>query len=270
MIDTHVHIYDKDENDYPILQIPSLSFAAFYGDYSIIPDAFLPTDLSNDFIAIEFGSTDPVKEAKWLATKSKAVVAKVELMRPETIDPYQAIPEVKVVREHLIYHPASKLKTLAKQPDLVLNPTWQKTFQSLPYTLEVRLFSTQIPDLIKLAQKFPSKRIIVSHMGFPLEGFPSWLSTMRELAKCENVAIKVCALESIFGIDYDPEPIAPWIQYLLDLFTPKRVMFGSNMPLCILSTKCMAPMLKYESLMVPKEHHQDVFINAPKDWYNLD
>lgn len=269
MIDTHVHLYDKEENDYPFLEVPSLSFAAFYGDYSIIPDSFLPSDITNDFIAIEFGASDPVKEAKWLATKSKAVVAKVELMHPETADPYKSIPQIKAVREQLFYHPKSRLKRIAAKPDLCLDPTWQQSFRSLPYTLEVCLFSTQIPYLIKLANRFPSRRMILSHMGFPLEGLSAWLSSIRELAKCENVAIKVCALESIFGLNWDPKNIAPWIEHLLEAFTPKRVMFGSNMPLCILAAKGTAPMLKYESKLVPKEVHQTVFINTPKNWYNL-
>ena len=106
-------------------------------------------------------------------------------------------------------------------------------------------------------------------MGWPLEGFAPWLSSMRELAKCENVAIKVCALEAVFGLDWEAEMLTPWVEHLLELFSPRRVMFGSNLPFSSLAKKSRDPFSIYQTKLVLKEFHQEVFVNTPREWYQV-
>ncbi|MBV9784979.1 MAG: amidohydrolase family protein, partial [Acidisphaera sp.] len=63
------------------------------------------------------------------------------------------------------------------------------------------LYHPQIPELIELARAFPDTPIVLNHVGGRLaigryesqrdEVFAGWRSSLPELAKCSNVAIKV-------------------------------------------------------------------------------
>jgi L-rhamnono-1,4-lactonase len=71
--------------------------------------------------------------------------------------------------------------------------------------------------------------------------FERWKSSMERFAKDQHVFMKLSGAFSEIG-DQDPvEPwtvdaianrIMPWVQHIIDVFTPQRVMFGSDWPVC--------------------------------------
>ena len=71
------------------------------------------------------------------------------------------------------------------------------------------LLEPQLPDLIDLARAFPETTIVLDHVGTPLgvgvhagkrdERFDIWRDNIRELAKCQNVNVKLGGLAMPFG-----------------------------------------------------------------------
>lgn len=119
-------------------------------------------------------------------------------------------------------------------------------------TFDAWILEPQIPDVIDLAHAFPDTPICLDHCGTPLgmasytgkleERFDIWAGNIRELAKCENVSVKLgglamhnCALpEEGPAAGVGSEELArlwkPYIDRCIDAFGPKRGMFESNYP----------------------------------------
>jgi len=114
------------------------------------------------------------------------------------------------------------------------------------------LLEPQLPDVIDLARAFPDTTIILDHVGTPLgrasysgrleERFGVWRDNIRELARSENVAVKLGGLAMAFCNfpSFLSEPRAPseqlareWAPYIetcIGAFGPERCMFESNFP----------------------------------------
>jgi predicted TIM-barrel fold metal-dependent hydrolase len=91
----------------------------------------------------------------------------------------------------------------------------------------------QLAQAARLATDFPGTPIILNHAGLPAdrstEGVAGWKRTMKSLAACPNVALKISGLG---------EPGKPWtaaanrdiVRTAIDLFGAARCMFASNFP----------------------------------------
>lgn len=140
-------------------------------------------------------------------------------------------------------------------PELYREAKFRKGFAHLGkmgLTFDAWILEPQIPDVIDLARAFPDTPICLDHCGTPLgmasytgkleERFDIWAGNIRELAKCENVSVKLgglamhnCALpEEGPAAGVGSEELArlwkPYIDTCIDAFGPKRGMFESNYP----------------------------------------
>jgi L-rhamnono-1,4-lactonase len=71
--------------------------------------------------------------------------------------------------------------------------------------------------------------------------FERWKELMERFARHQHVFMKLSGAFSEIG-DQDPENpwtvdaiasrIMPWVQHIVDTFTPQRIMFGSDWPVC--------------------------------------
>lgn len=138
---------------------------------------------------------------------------------------------------------------------LYLDSTFRQGFAELSsrgLSFDAWLLEPQLPDLIDLARAFPDQPIVLDHCGTPLniasykgrlhERFDTWRTNIRELARCENVSVKLGGLAMAFcGMpDHGPLPgipsetlaalWRPYIETCIDAFGPSRAMFESNFP----------------------------------------
>ena len=110
----------------------------------------------------------------------------------------------------------------------------------------------QLGDVIALARAFPDTSIILDHCGTPLnvgpykgklhERFEPWRNSIRELATCPNVTVKLGGLAMAFCGMPEQGPEAglssevlaamwrPYIETCIEAFGPDRAMFESNYP----------------------------------------
>ena len=119
-------------------------------------------------------------------------------------------------------------------------------------TFDAWVLEPQLGDVIDLARAFPDQPICLDHCGTPLgiacyEGkleqrFEGWRDAIRELARCENVQVKLGGLAMAFcalpakgpAAGVGSEELAamwrPYIDTCIDAFGPGRAMFESNYP----------------------------------------
>jgi predicted TIM-barrel fold metal-dependent hydrolase len=107
----------------------------------------------------------------------------------------------------------------------------------LPYDLLLR--PPQLPAAVELARRLPGLQLVLDHAGKPqltsgnLEG---WSRDVRALARSEQVVCKVSGL--ITEADHQRWSLAdlrPVWEMVLDAFGPRRLLFGSDWPVCLLA-----------------------------------
>ena len=119
-------------------------------------------------------------------------------------------------------------------------------------TFDAWLLEPQLPDVIDLARAFPDQTIVLDHCGTPLniasyrgklpERFDTWRDSIRTLAECPNVNVKLGGLAMAFcGMPEDgpakgfgsqelAEMWRPYIETCIEAFGADRAMFESNYP----------------------------------------
>ena len=110
----------------------------------------------------------------------------------------------------------------------------------------------QIPEVTALARAFPDTQIVLDHCGTPLgigsyagtldDNFARWQASIRELATCPNVSVKLGGLAMAFcalpaegpEAGLSSETLAalwkPYIDTCIEAFGANRAMFESNYP----------------------------------------
>ena len=161
------------------------------------------------------------------------------------------------VRQINAWHenPAARGSMATPPPKLLGDPSFRKSFAQLApldLSFDAWMYHTQLPELVDLAQACPQTTIILNHVGGaigigPYAGkrdavFADWNKSMRALARCPNVYVKLGGLGMrLFGFDFASRPRPPssqelaarWRPYIdacIEAFGAERCMFESNFP----------------------------------------
>lgn len=143
----------------------------------------------------------------------------------------------------------------AAPPGLLLDKYFREGFARLAplgLSFDAWLFHPQLPELIDLARAFPDTPIVLNHIGGPLavarfagrreEVLGEWRASMRELAGCPNVYVKLGGMGmriNAFGFEKLPQPPSsetlaaawrPYVETCVEAFGANRCMFESNFP----------------------------------------
>ena len=127
-----------------------------------------------------------------------------------------------------------------------------KAYAQFGLTFDAWLLEPQLGDVLDLAKSFPQQTIVLDHCGTPLniasyrgtldEHFDRWRGSIRSLAECENVIVKLGGLAMAFCGMPEQGPMAgcssesladlwkPYIETCIEEFGPDRAMFESNYP----------------------------------------
>jgi len=158
------------------------------------------------------------------------------------------------VRNLTAYDPDPGLRAAGDNPPhKLLDKTFREGFKHLGkmgLSYDVWLFHPQLPDVVDLAQAFPDTQIILDHIGTPIgvppykreETFPVWRDSLRAVAKCPNVVLKIGGMGMpLFGFKsfLANPPLSsaqmadewkPYVETCIEAFGVDRCMFESNFP----------------------------------------
>lgn len=127
-----------------------------------------------------------------------------------------------------------------------------RTLGTMGHSFDAMIFHTQITELADLARAVPGVTIVANHLCVPIAGGPYrgkadevralWRKNLPELARCENVVLKIGALiRPLSGERWDKREVkasseeiaTAWgdeIRFAIDTFGPSRCLFESNFP----------------------------------------
>jgi predicted TIM-barrel fold metal-dependent hydrolase len=140
-------------------------------------------------------------------------------------------------------------------PELLLHDDFRRGFAALGAAglrFDAWMYHPQLPELVDLARAHPDVPVILDHLGVPLgigrhagrraEVLADWRSSMAEVARCENVTLKLGGIGMpVFGLGFHKEEAETtseqladaWgdeIRWCIEQFGVDRCMFESNFP----------------------------------------
>jgi L-fuconolactonase len=131
----------------------------------------------------------------------------------------------------------------------MLQPAFQNGIAALKehnLTYDLLLYPKHLPVALKLVEKFPDQPFVVDHIAKPCisnKEFSPWKDGLKELAKHQNVFCKLSGMvtEAKWN-DWTDDDFKQYLDIVIESFGTKRVMIGSDWPVCTLSGNYSATM----------------------------
>ena len=241
IIDTHQHLYDVTMFPYPWLKdYPTLVGTYGMKDYlaatqglTIYKSVFLECDVDERFEVQE------TKHVLSLADQDNPLEGVVAGGRPEK-------PGFKAHLEQIVGHPKLKgmRRVLHTEPDdLARGRTFVENIRWLEQhglSFDLCALPRQLPVVTELVRECPGVSFILDHCGIPQvkeRVLQPWEEDIEEIAKLPNVVCKISGLVAYADPqNWNPEDLRPYVEHVIKCFGWDRVMFGSDWPVCTLSS----------------------------------
>jgi L-fucono-1,5-lactonase len=237
-IDAHQHFWVYDQSEYAWIDD---SMASLRRD-------FLPNDLKIELgrkgfqgcVAVQARQT--LEETRWLldlATHASfilGVVGWVDLQSPDArsqLEAFAGNPKLVGIRHIVQAEPNDRFLL---QPEFLRGISLLEEFD-LAYDLLI--YPKHLPVAAEFVRRFPRQRFVLDHLAKPpikSGSLRPWERGMRELGTLPNVFCKLSGLVTEADWqNWKPEHIAPYMDVAFETFGPRRLMIGSDWPVCTLA-----------------------------------
>ena len=285
-IDSHHHLWDLKDVHYPWLM--EFGKPRFFGDPTPIQRDYLLAEHraishNNGFVAsvhIQVGAEDGLAEARWVDQVAHAnpewpmvQVAFCDLTAPDRdvqLDQFQALPSVVGVRQIVGRSPDEDAKNGTNA--LIADPEFKAGLHSLAsrgLSFDLQLIPELMKPMGKVLEQVPDLQVALCHAGSPYDrssdGIAKWAAGLAQLSALQNVSCKLSGL-GMFDHDWNAGTVRPIADVVMKQFGPDRVMFGSNFPVCSLSSS-FDELMERHMAIVPEEHHKAVFHDNAARFY---
>ena len=127
-------------------------------------------------------------------------------------------------------------------PEFMLRKDFQNGIRHLAefgLTYDILVYPNQLAATVLLSSAFPEQKFVLDHIAKPRisEGLDDqWVNNIKELALNPNVSCKVSGMVTeTTNFQWQQEDFYPFIDVVLDAFGWRRIMYGSDGPVCLLS-----------------------------------
>jgi L-fuconolactonase len=233
-IDAHQHFWQYDAHQYPWIPKGSPLHRTWLPAHL----AALQTPLGiSGSVAVQ--ARQSISESDWLLgladadSRLKAVVGWVDLRHPHV--------ENDLAR--LARHPrfAGVRHVVQDEPDdnFMLHPDFLRGIGLLHnhgLTYDILIYPRQLPAAIQLVAQNPGQPFVLDHIAKPhikARTISPWREQIRELAAAPNIHCKVSGLATEADHqNWHPDHIRPYLDIVFEAFSPARIMWGSDWPVC--------------------------------------
>jgi predicted TIM-barrel fold metal-dependent hydrolase len=140
---------------------------------------------------------------------------------------------------------------------------------------DLMVFPRQLSDAARLAADYPDQQLVLNHCGSPIdrdaEGMQRWRDGLRELARRDNVAVKISDLVA-YDHDWTLDSLRPVVMHCIECFGPHRAMFASDFPVAGLHASFDEVYESFKTITEPlsAEEQQALFFATAARVYRLD
>jgi L-fuconolactonase len=238
-IDAHQHFWKYDAVEYDWIDDDMKSIRRNY----LPPDLKPELNATNIDVSISVQARQTLAETEWLLSLAEtfpfiaAVTGWVPLIDPklhQLLDRLAAHKKLRAVR-HVLQG--------EKDERYMLRPDFQRGIRILSHynlVYEILIYSRQLPQTIEFVDAHPNQRFVLDHIAKPpikAGQMEPWATALKNLAKRPNIVCKVSGLvtEAVYN-NWTKAQIIPYLDVTLEAFGPRRLMFGSDWPVCLVAT----------------------------------
>lgn len=107
------------------------------------------------------------------------------------------------------------------------------------FTYDILIYPEQLPAALELVAQFPEQKFVIDHIAKPeikTRSRAGWAVLMQNIAAKPNVYCKLSGLVTEADWkNWKKEDFRPYLDVVFGAFGPKRLMFGSDWPVCLLA-----------------------------------
>jgi L-fuconolactonase len=164
------------------------------------------------------------------------VVGWVDLRSPDLerrLEHFSRFPKLRGFRHIAQSEPEDRFLA---QKQFVAGVAQLRTFG---FTYDILVYPKQLPAAIELASRLPDQRFVVDHLAKPeIKGakIAPWAAQIKNIAQNKNVFCKLSGL--VTEADWKrwkADDFRPYLDVIFEAFSPERLMFGSDWPVCLLA-----------------------------------
>jgi L-fuconolactonase len=105
---------------------------------------------------------------------------------------------------------------------------------------DILIFEKHLGATVQFVDRHPNQVFVLDHIAKPRireAVLEPWKRNICELARRPNVYCKLSGLVTeAQWFQWSEADLRPYVDVVLDAFTPSRLMFGSDWPVCLLAT----------------------------------
>lgn len=242
IVDSHIHFWNPDQLQYDWLaSVPAIN------------RAFLPADLAQQaaaanlqkivFVQCDCIPAHSLAEVEWVSAlasrepRIEGLVAFAPLEHGDAVRGHlrqlAGFPLVKGVRRLI----QSEAAGFCIQPQFVRGVQLLAEFG---FSFDICVFHHQLGDVLQLVAQCPDVAFVLDHGGKPpiKAGVREpWQAQLSELAQLPNVSCKISGLVTEADLEnWTPAALQPYVEHIISVFGPDRVMYGGDWPVSLLAT----------------------------------
>ncbi|HEV2293411.1 MAG TPA: amidohydrolase family protein [Tepidisphaeraceae bacterium] len=239
-IDSHHHFWRYDPAEYDWID---QSMAVLRRD-------FLPEDLRTSINAagidgvVSVQARQTLEETRWLLSLARehpfirGVVGWAPLASPDLqreLDPLVGDANLVGLRHVVQGEP---------DDEFILRDDFNRGIDSLRafgLCYDILIYERHLPQTIRFVDRHPGQVFVLDHVAKPnirVREMEPWRRNIGELARREHVYCKLSGMVTEADPQHwSPAQLRPYYDAVLETFGPRRLMFGSDWPVCLLGVE---------------------------------
>ena len=241
-IDSHHHVWDLTVREQDWMVGDALNPIKRNFLINDLREAIQETGITNTVVVQTVTNYDETPELLVLAKQDPLVSGAVGFLKIDAVDAiahldsYESLPGFEyLVGIRDIAHDYPDENYLSK-PQVIKN-VQELGIRGLTYDLLTK--TPHMKAAIELVKSCPETQFVIDHISKPYiakSEMKPWADLLKELASFENVAIKVSGIFTEANwTNWSFETFKPYLDHVTESFSPSRMMFGSDWPVCLLA-----------------------------------
>jgi L-fuconolactonase len=266
MIDAHFHSWQLSRGDYGWL---TPEIGSIYRDVTVADwqKHALPLGITGGVLVQAAATVEETLHLLSLADANPAVLGVVGWVDFTAVD---AVFQM----EELAKHP--KLKGLRPMLHDLPDPAWilqpavqpaMAAMEKLGLVFDALVRPVHLPYIFKIGHGYPNLSIVIDHCAKPEiargvdAAWQPWADGMVALAALPNVSCKLSGLLTEAGKSPNTSVCKPWAEYVLQVFSTERMMWGSDWPVLELAGNLQAWLEECKTITksLPMEQYKNIY-----------
>ena len=274
LIDSHQHFWQVGHFDYPWMK-PNVE--VLYRDY--LPPQLEPT-LKDCGVAstVLVQASNSLAETYWLLSLAEhypfisGVVGWIDLTDPEMEQ------QLEVLTANVKFKGVRHLVESEPEDDWLARPRVLQGLRVLEkhrVSYDLLVHTRHLKYVKTVVDACPNLPLVIDHMAKPSiasREITEWAKELNQVAAYPNVSCKLSGLVTEANhASWTTEDLRPYVDTALNFFTPERMMFGSDWPVCLLASSYKRVLESFQSLLgeLSQDDRDRIFGGNAAEFYRL-